>query len=137
MATSDERREVAERLRKYAKTETVSADYLWQHLEIAVNGWRGGRFADESYVFGNDVLSRLADLIDPTCHPVPSDDGRFSCSECGERIGAVLPALGTVLMHHCSHCGARVTSVGELHGITGTEIGKYRYVSDNEDGEEG
>lgn len=52
-----------------------------------------------------DGMRRLADLIDPTCHPVPSDGGFFTCSECGERIGAVLPALGTVLMHHCSHCG--------------------------------
>lgn len=125
MATSDERREVAERLREYSNDVLKDGSLLKTLKDVTgAYSWR-------------DVLDRLADLIDPTCHPVPSDDGRFSCSECGERIGAVLPALGTVLMHHCSHCGARVTSVGELHGITGTEIGKYRYVSDNEDGEEG
>lgn len=138
MVSSDERREVAERLRSAAKTESGNADYLWNRLEIAVNGWRFGDVIDESYVLDNGVLARLADLIDPTCHAVPSDGGFFTCSERGERIGAVLPALGTVLMHHCSHCGARVVSSGgELHGITGTEIGKYRYVSDNEDGKEG
>lgn len=73
MVSSDERREVAERLRKYAKTKSHSADYLWQHLEIAVNGWRVERSVDESYVFDNDVLSRLADLIDPTCGDGQSD----------------------------------------------------------------
>lgn len=68
MTTSgSERKEVAERLRAAAKTKSDSAYYLWKRLEIAVNGWRLGAVVDESYVFGNDVLSRLADLIDPTC----------------------------------------------------------------------
>lgn len=68
MMTSDkERREIARRLRAAAKTKSGSADYLWQRLEIAVNCWRLGAVVNESYVFGNDVLSRLADLIDPTC----------------------------------------------------------------------
>lgn len=63
--TSDERREIARRLRAAAKTKSSSADYLWQRLEIAVNGWKFGDDIHDSYVFGNDVLSRLADLIDP------------------------------------------------------------------------
>lgn len=68
MTTSgSERKEVAERLRAAAKTKSDSAYYLWKRLEIAVNGWRLGAVVDESYVYGNDVLSRLADLIDPTC----------------------------------------------------------------------
>lgn len=66
MPTSgSERKEVAERLRAAAKTKSDSAYYLWKRLEIAVNGWRLGAVVDESYVYGNDVLSRLADLIDP------------------------------------------------------------------------
>ena len=96
--TSYERREVAARLRK---TRGIMA--FVDALGIDPDGdwcW-------------TDVSRRVADLIDPTCHPVPSDGGFFTCSECRERIGAVLPALGTVLMHHCSHCGARVTSGGE------------------------
>ena len=65
--TSDERIEIARRLRTAAKTKSNSADYLWKRLEIAVNGWRFGDVIDEAYVFDNDVLARLADLIDPTC----------------------------------------------------------------------
>ena len=68
--TSDERREVAARLRSAAKTDSGSPDYLWNRLEIAVNGWRFGDVIDDSYVFYNSVLSRLADLIDPTCKKI-------------------------------------------------------------------
>lgn len=98
---SDERREVAARLREYSN-DVLKDGSLLKTLKGVTGAcsWR-------------DVLDRLADLIDPTCYSVPSDGGFFTCSECGERIGAVLPALGTVLMHHCSHCGARVTSGGE------------------------
>lgn len=119
MSSSDERREVAARLRKYAKTETASADYLWQHLEIAVNGWQGGRFADESYVFGNDVLSRLADLIDPeeegTCHDVRQGGGWFICSRCGAFLadGAVTNATSAIRPRFCPNCGARITNGSE------------------------
>lgn len=67
MADGDERREVAARLRAQARTASHDSGYLWQRLEIAVNGWKFGDDIDESYVFDNDVLSRLADLIDPTC----------------------------------------------------------------------
>lgn len=65
--SESERWAVSERLRAAAKTKSGSADYLWNRLEIAVNGWKFGDDIDESYVFDNDVLSRLADLIDPTC----------------------------------------------------------------------
>ena len=65
MADDEERRRVAERLRTYAKTVSHSPEYLWMRLETAVNGWRYGAVVDESYAFDNDVLSRLADLIDP------------------------------------------------------------------------
>ena len=71
--TSDERIEIARRLRAAAKTKSNSADYLWRHLEIAVNGWRFGDDIDASYVFDNDVLARLADLIDPEVHEHGTD----------------------------------------------------------------
>lgn len=71
--TSDERREIARRLRTEAKTKSGSADYLWQRLEIAVNGWKFGDDIDDSYVFDNDVLARLADLIDPEVHEHGTD----------------------------------------------------------------
>lgn len=123
MASSDERREVARKLRDcifYAKNYDIYGYYDEEgskcvetrctlYNDIAACIEEGGNVN----LSAEEVFTRLADLIDPTCHPVPSDDGFFTCSECGERIGAVLPALGTVLMHHCSHCGARVTSGGE------------------------
>lgn len=87
--SESERREVAERLRKYAKTVTHNPEYLWAHLEIAVNGWHMGASVDKSYVYDNEVLSRLADLIEPepvrTCHDSDHgcDDGiKFKCDMC-------------------------------------------------------
>lgn len=108
MVTSDERREVARMLRWFASLHgNVACVTVERMLNLDYSdGFGGGAVTSES-------VRRLADLIDPTCHPVPSDGGGFLCSECGERIGAVLPALGTVLMHHCSHCGARVVEEGE------------------------
>lgn len=108
MPTSDERREVARRLRNEGRALTaidMGAEIASLTLDDAIGIAHNATW---EYCF-----DRLADLIDPTCHPVPSDGGVFLCSECGERIGAVLPALGTVLMHHCSHCGSRVTDGGE------------------------
>ncbi|WP_373576584.1 hypothetical protein [Parafannyhessea umbonata] len=67
MADADERRRVAERLRAQARTVSHDSGYLWKRLEIAVNGWKYGDAIDESYALDNDVLLRLADLIDPTC----------------------------------------------------------------------
>lgn len=73
MADADERRRVAERLRAQARTVSHDSGYLWKRLEIAVNGWKYGDAIDESYALDNDVLLRLADLIDPTCGDGRSD----------------------------------------------------------------
>lgn len=76
MMTSDkERREIARRLRAAAKTKSNNSDYLWRRLEIAVNGWRYGDAINDSYVFYNDVLARLADLIDPPEITEDTSDG--------------------------------------------------------------
>jgi hypothetical protein len=84
--SSDERRDVAARLRAAAKTESGNTDYLWNRLEIAVNGWRFGDVIDESYVFYNSVLARLADLIDPMCQIV--DGPMTDMPDSRERIEA-------------------------------------------------
>lgn len=117
MTTSgSERKEVAERLRAAAKTKSDSAYYLWKRLEIAVNGWRLGAVVDESYVYGNDVLSRLADLIDPTCHVVTSGEWR------GRPIGSACSVCHAPLYHstawahgmrYCAQCGSRVVPDGK------------------------
>ena len=77
MASEKERREIAKRLRVAAKTKSNSSDYLWRRLEIAVNGWRYGDAINDSYVFDNEVLARLADLIDEGAPVV--------CPQCGSR----------------------------------------------------
>ena len=110
--TSDERIEIAERLRAAAKTKSNSADYLWKRLEIAVNGWQFGAVVDESYVFDNDVLARLADLIDPTCEMTNTSScnglGMWGCvcSACGANI----EYLRAKSINYCPHCGARVVN---------------------------
>ena len=102
--TSDERIEIARRLRAAAKTKSNSADYLWKRLEIAVNGWKFGDAINDSYVFYNDVLSRLADLIDPTCHKVipNEEEGYVFCSNCGAEIGEY------GVPNYCHNCGHRL-----------------------------
>lgn len=104
MASDKERREIARRLRAAAKTKSNSADYLWRRLEIAVNGWRYGDAINDSYTFDNDVLARLADLIDPTCTaPLGEHEHGWltrECSECGYTI-----KTGN---KYCPNCGRRV-----------------------------
>ena len=122
MASSEDRREVAARLRSAAKTESGSPGYLWNRLEIAVNGWRFGDVIDDSYVFYNGVFERLADLIDPTCHDtLPATWDTFECSECGTQWAVSPVYIGpdgttehdTEKPSYCPNCGARVTSGGE------------------------
>ena len=120
MASDKERREIAERLRVAAKTKSHSTDYLWRRLEIAVNGWRYGDAINDSYVFDNDVLARLAELIDPTCEidsVEPIEYGEFN-----ETIGYVFHlTCGHSVMRpymdmppaYCDECGARVVDDGD------------------------
>ena len=120
MISPDERREVAARLRVAAKTESGSPDYLWNRLEIAVNGWRFGDVIDDSYVFYNGVIARLADLIDPA-----GDDTTFTLDEQSKGGEEVYPTRWwkcatcgeeTIMMYDegapvaCPNCGARVVS---------------------------
>lgn len=115
MASEKERREIAKRLRVAAKTKSNSSDYLWRRLEIAVNGWRYGDAINDSYVFDNEVLARLADLIEPatrtTTFTLDRQDEEvyptswWKCARCGEE---------TIMMNDegelvaCPYCGAVV-----------------------------
>lgn len=103
--TSDERREVAARLRK---TRGIMA--FVDALGIDPDGdwcW-------------TDVSRRVADLIDPTCHLVGTTlqtwtDGtrafyhELSCGHTCETVWAKPPAF-------CNECGARVVERGEADG---------------------
>lgn len=90
--TSEERREVAERLRKtrgiMAFVDTLGID------------------PDGDWCWA-DVSRRVADLIDPTCHKViPSEiEGYVFCSKCGAEIGEY------GVPNFCHNCGARVVNV--------------------------
>lgn len=101
--TSDERREVAARLRK---TRGIMA--FVDALGIDPDGdwcW-------------TDVSRRVADLIDPTCHRerkrVVVDDYRRDtlilpvCSACGFMFDKRMPKP-----NFCPHCGARLVERGE------------------------
>ena len=84
-ATSDERREMAEQLRKH-----------------------NGRYYEELV---NMSDSDLADLIDPTCHVVTSGEwrGRPIGSACSECHAPLYPSTEwTHGMRYCSQCGSRV-----------------------------
>ena len=92
MMTSDERREVAERLRKHAGWLVLLGEPIGED-ELDGNCENTGLGADY-----------LADLIDPTCHVVPFDEESMRlphCSRCGQPILKPWP-------NHCPNCGARV-----------------------------
>ena len=95
--TSDERREVAERLRRAADSD--------EWLDVTINDAIFGVFGEVR----RPIADTLADLIDPTCHVViPNEmDGECFCSECG----ALLGEYGYTA--YCPCCGARVKSGGE------------------------
>lgn len=121
MATSDERREVAERLRNLTIGHQIRyAEQFFDELADAVIDFEG-------YHDFNAVLEELADLIDrPMCRDlvehkqdpfVPGKrtaDGFFHCSACGwhgriyEYVG-----FGDMMSYEavcCPKCDARVVS---------------------------
>lgn len=89
--TSDERIDVAERLRK-ARGIMAFVDALGIDLD---SDW-----------CWTDVSRRVADLIDPTCKIVPFDEESMRlphCSVCGQPMLKPWP-------NHCPNCGARLVS---------------------------
>ena len=124
--TSDERREVAARLRSGIVARNIPEAYVAIVQSIGVrpclllhDGESGDRFDRSAYEL---ALSRLADLIDPTCHDtLPATWDTFECSECGTQWAVSPVYIGpdgttehdTEKPSYCPNCGARVTSGGE------------------------
>lgn len=80
--TSDERREVAARLRTYTHDfDFRDSNPIWYVAKAL--------FSDVDAHDYQSIFARLADLIDPTCHAAhdnPPADDEFICSECGALV---------------------------------------------------
>jgi DNA-directed RNA polymerase subunit RPC12/RpoP len=124
---SDERREVAERLRFCARETNGTSDF-----SMYLGHWVNADDADEEQV-GNPftvqadrksaerTLEKLADLIDPTCSVVRKQaytggpqmyKTLWCCSECGyplaeSKYKGHRPFVEEIF---CPHCGSRVVS---------------------------
>ena len=119
--TSNERREIAARLRNEAKYMRYKQAWYEEDADLCECGNRAYRNIADSVIPGNNfnsdyilVVERLADLIDPpTCHDIASHGGMqpagtiqwFECSEC--HCKAQTDKIGMAL-HFCPHCGAEV-----------------------------
>ena len=106
--TSDERREVAERLRENAScSESSPRDVVESYLGIEYDG---ADVLEESYT--SESLLHIADLIDPTCRNGYSslNDRSFLCSKCGyEAFTYGDSYCDPDDFAFCPNCGARVT----------------------------
>lgn len=103
-ANSDERREVAERLRT-TKAECDERGYPWMVEDLMQ------ALGFETYEDGDEgIFDRLADLIDPTCHIADDDWASQQCMgpmlSC-DRCGNAFPEINGTYQY-CPCCGARV-----------------------------
>ena len=108
--TSDERREVAERLRGL-DVEITSHDTLEQAVDKLIKAVCGDiPFSPIRYSVRNlcGLANMLADLIDPTCHVDVNEHGRAYCTNCGCDDWCL--AEGSP---YCPNCGARVVGDDE------------------------
>ena len=110
---SDERREVAARLRENASKHGVTLDYLGRQV---ASWWLllhtiGCNSNEQEAAF-----RMLADFIDPTCEMDDAGDvpasvkdnlNTFFCSECGA------PVYNDMTPSYCPYCGARVVDGGD------------------------
>lgn len=97
--TSEVRREVAARLRgPFDVCECVGHTYISGTLY-------GMQVCARDELALRDGMRHLADLIDPTCHFLPSPDGGFGCDRCCTWF----PDMETK-PNLCPSCDARVVS---------------------------
>lgn len=128
MPTSDERREVAERLRKLP-SDAYAAAKVWQEDGLFIDA----NLSDEAdysqihnAIFGcfpaeymhpgdyEELHETLADLIDPTCEMVVKN-GHACCGRCGHRLADECEVEEDYYEFRpfCPDCGARVTGGGD------------------------
>jgi hypothetical protein len=87
-------------------------DVLRQGRYVYVSGSLFGmQLAAESEKRLREATSRLADLIDPTCQPVHSDEcseDELVCNRCGASLGVEICGKPSWVPRYCSSCGSRV-----------------------------
>ena len=115
--TSEERREVAERLRDEAGGFR-RLEKEWGHEPTIDLGDVPAVFQDVAHFAGLDgtvrtcvLFDRLADLIDPTCHVVTTGEwrGRPIGSACSVCHAPLYPSTAWAHgMRYCTQCGHRV-----------------------------
>ncbi|KRN55057.1 hypothetical protein IV72_GL000556 [Atopobium minutum] len=115
MDTHEQRKEVAEKLRQEASRHEIL--FLRFFSTVLIDAIELNYKKPSSF---NDVLICLAELIDPTCEDLYSDDKthawQFKCSSCGSTLdcmddnGESTIQLDGVAqgVSYCPHCGARV-----------------------------
>lgn len=107
---SEERREVAERLREVDAKYIEDPDDIAQALAVCVTPETSYNFAD----FPPALFTRLADLIDPTCHVVGTTSYDWSDGSetyiydlsCGHAFYTGWPEPPAF----CQDCGARAVT---------------------------
>ena len=110
MPTSDERREVAERLRDAAVDDGhIDKPYGQQGFQVTLKRIIGTTNPNRPTLY-----RRLAGLIDPTCTVVSEriHTGGFGCEEAGYEFtlscGHTVIVDGDFPPSYCDECGARV-----------------------------
>lgn len=91
--TSDERREVAEKLRHASHTDA--------NLDVTI----AIAILDTIGEVHRPIAAVVADLIDPTCHLWPLYDGGFGCDRCFTGFPDMKAKTS-----YCPACGARVVT---------------------------
>lgn len=115
MINDNQRRDAAREIRRFLSVPPSKR--AWDNDGLQTVGRLVGAYV------GENILARLADLIDPTCHIVlkPSDsdfndEPHYLCSRCGKAGIDVYErddyTLGGIVDHanYCSYCGARVVT---------------------------
>ena len=110
--TPRERHAVAKSLRYLADLPGEPLENDGQFIEV-LKYWIFADFKRYSY---DETLTRLADLIDPTCKPVEAGNN-IVCSECGADL------YDDDL--YCPHCGARVVRESETFEQAALPAGDY------------
>ena len=107
MVSSEKRREVAERLRRFLSMSRN--EHAWDHDGLQTVGSLVGTS------FGENIIERLADLIDrQTCwntydeSEMGSCTNGFRCSECGNKVEDYEGYRVSGEFNYCSKCGAIV-----------------------------